>query len=155
MDDARLHKGIDRRTIVKAGVATAWAVPLVQVVAAAPAFAAVSGPASLSGASGSITRHDGTYTARISLTNTGGSATQALTATLSFSIAQGNVTASRPAGWTGAVPTWTATEQIAAGGRGSFNVEFTVPPGHADDSVTVTISFTTAGGSAGSVSRTF
>ncbi len=39
--------GISRRSVMKAGAAAAWSVPLVQVVAAAPAVA-VSGSAALS-----------------------------------------------------------------------------------------------------------
>src|SRR3954452_3176751 len=45
--NAQGRSGMSRRSVVRTGVAAAWAVPLIQVAAAAPSFAA-SGPADLS-----------------------------------------------------------------------------------------------------------
>jgi hypothetical protein len=155
MTDVQSVSGIDRRTVVRAGVATAWSVPLVQAVAASPAFA-VSGPANLSTTSGTIDRASGTYTISITVRNTGGTATQALTATLSSSSApiQSPTT---PAGWSGGPSTYTANAQVSGGGTTTFNMTFTVPQGHIGKSNTVTVTFTTGGTNAvsGSVSRTF
>ena len=155
MTDVQSRSGIDRRTVVKTGVATAWSVPLVQAVAASPAFA-VSGPANLSSTSGTIDRSSGTYTIAITVRNTGGSATQALTATITSSSApiQSPTT---PTGWSGTSPTYTANAQVAAGGTTTFNMTFTVPTGHIGKANTVTVNFTTGGTGAvsGSVSRTF
>src|SRR5690348_10462040 len=41
-DAGALGTGISRRTLVKAGAVTAWTVPMIQVIAAAPAHAATS-----------------------------------------------------------------------------------------------------------------
>jgi hypothetical protein len=84
-------QGISRRSVMKVGAAAAWSVPLVQVVAAAPAHA-TSGPAQLDfqSATGSYTsRTQGANTYRtldvtLVLENKGGTATQAVTVTLTL-----------------------------------------------------------------------
>jgi len=149
-------KGIDRRTVLRAGAATAWSAPLVVAVTAAPAFATVSGPANLTSTSGTITRdvNTGVHTVTINVHNSGGSATQGLVATLSSTPA--NIQSpSTPAGWSGASPTWTASQQIPAGGSKLFNMTFSVANGQADKANTVTVSFLTTGGTAGAVSQPF
>jgi len=45
------HGGLGRRSLVRTGVAAAWAVPAISVAAAAPAFAACSGHGDLTGSS--------------------------------------------------------------------------------------------------------
>jgi hypothetical protein len=159
MDAAR---GMDRRTLLRAGAATAWSVPLVQAATAAPAFA-VSGPANLSTTSGTISRANGVYTINITVTNSGGSATQGLLATLTSSPAPiqsastpttGLLTEAR-VGWSGASPTWTADLQIPANGTKTFNMTFSVPTGHVGKANTVTVTFATTGGTSGSYSQSF
>ena len=149
-------KGINRRTALRVGAATAWSAPLVQAVTAAPAFAAVSGPANLSGTSGTITRdtNTGLCTITVNIINSGGSATQALAATLISTPAniQSPTTA---AGWSGTSPTWTAIQQIPAGGNKTFDMTFSVGNGQADKANTVTVTFATTGGTVGSVAVAF
>ena len=148
-------KGIDRRTVLRVGAATAWSTPVVMAVTAAPAFAAVSGPANLSGTSGTITRDaNGLYSISINVMNSGGSATQALVATLTSSSAHIQ-SPTTPAGWSGISPTWTAIDQIPAGGSNTFNMSFSVGNGQADKANTVTVTFATTGGTVGTVSQAF
>ncbi len=92
------------------------------------------------------------YTIAITVINSGGSATQALVATLTSSSApiQSPTT---PAGWSGSGPTWTATQQIPAGGSKTFNMTFSVSNGHVGKPNTVTVTFATTGGTSGSVSQ--
>lgn len=158
MTDVQSLSGIDRRTVVRAGVATAWSVPLVQAVGAAPAFA-VSGPANLSTTSGTISRNTTTavYTVSITVTNSGGTASQALTATLTSSHSPIQ-SASTPVGWSGTSPTWTSAQQVGPdNGTRTFDLTFSVPNGHRNTANTVTVTFTTGGPGAvaGSVSRAF
>lgn len=149
-------KGIDRRTVLRVGAATAWSAPVVMAVTAAPAFAATSGPANLSGTSGTIARNTNTglYTVTITVINSGGSATQALVATLNSSPLHIQ-SPSTPAGWSGASPTWTAAQQIPAGGSKTFTMSFSVAKGQAARPNTVTVTFATTGGTVGSVSKAF
>lgn len=155
MEDARLRTGIDRRTLVKAGVATAWAVPLVQVVAAAPASASVvSGPANLSTSTGSITRSGNTYTVAVTVTNTGSSATQNLAVTMSVSGKPTIKTDAPGQGWAGGYPNWVATTPLAGGESRRFELTFTTT-GVGNTEFNVTFSVTTDGGTSGAVSGTF
>ena len=97
---------------------TAWTVPVVQVVAASPVFA-VSGPANISGTTGTITRSDAkTFVVDIPVTNSGGSATSALNARLTWTPA-GDTTidsVTAVAGWTKVANEyrWTAIAQATA-----------------------------------------
>jgi hypothetical protein len=135
---------MDRRTLLRAGAATAWSVPLVQAATAAPAFAAVSGPASLSTTSGTITRANGLYTISIIVRNSGGSATQGLQAVLTSSPAPIQ-SSSNPIGWSSSGPSsWTTTQEIQAGGSKSFEMTFTVNKGHVGKANTVTVTFTSS-----------
>src|SRR3954447_10065348 len=86
-------RGIGRRTVVKGAVATAWTAPLVQVIAA-PAFAAVSGPANLSSSTATMTRSAKGFdiTVNASAINSGGTATSGLTATMSWAPSQAGAT---------------------------------------------------------------
>src|SRR4051812_50087132 len=74
-------RGIGRRTVVKGAVATAWTAPLVQVMAA-PAFAAVSGSANLSGSTATFTAPSSkTYRVQALVKNSGGAPTTGPSAT--------------------------------------------------------------------------
>lgn len=172
MTELQSRSGIDRRTVVRAGLATAWTVPLVQAAGAAPAFA-VSGPADLSGTTGSFSRGTGTeVVVNIVVHNNGGSATQALTATISITRLQnGNVrpvpiygVPADPPGWTrsgggttwtvGQPQTWTANEQLAPGANKPFQFIVHVHEDETTRTIYPVASFTTTGGTAGSVSST-
>jgi hypothetical protein len=66
------HGGLGRRSLVRTGVAAAWAVPAISVAAAAPAFAACSGHGDLTGSShGTASRSGKTVTITITLVNSG------------------------------------------------------------------------------------
>jgi hypothetical protein len=152
MTDVQSHSGIDRRSVVRAGVASAWAVPLVQAVAASPAFA-VSGPANLSSTAGAVRRNGRSpnYSVAATVKNTGGSATQALTVVLTFThgVTLDEVT-SPPTGWTrnGDSSSWTANAPLGVGQEVSFSMGFKTDD---RDETTATFSFTTTGGTAGTV----
>jgi hypothetical protein len=82
--------GISRRSVVKAGAAAAWTIPLVQVVAAAPAVA-VSGAPQLAFTQKSATYSSSTELITVSLTlNNSGGDTYGLTVKLTL-----------PSGYTG------------------------------------------------------
>ena len=55
-DTASATRGMTRRSVVRTGAAAAWSVPVITVVAAAPAFAA-SGPAAITTTIASAYRH--------------------------------------------------------------------------------------------------
>src|SRR5205823_14375066 len=104
-----------RRTVVRAAAVTAWAVPVVQVVAASPVFA-TSGPANISGTTGTITRSNGkTFVVDIPVTNSGGSATAGLNAILTWTPADATTidSVTAVAGWTKVANEyrWTANAQ--------------------------------------------
>lgn len=156
MNDVQSLSGLDRRTVVRAGVAAAWAVPLVQTVAAAPAFA-VSGPARVE-PSGTITQTSRSYAVNSNVANNGGSATQGLVATVTAATRTGGpvpitTVTSPPSGWTGAGGVWTSVGQLGPGASKPFNITFTIdlPPGHVKS---VTVTFTSVGGVSGVLSNT-
>ena len=67
----RAHLG--RRSLVRTGVTAAWAVPAITVAAAAPAFAACSGQADVSGSThGTPSRSGKTVMITVTLSNSGG-----------------------------------------------------------------------------------
>lgn len=110
MTDVQSLSGIDRRTVVRAGVATAWAVPLVQAVGAAPAFA-VSGPANLT-ATAVVSGNGATRTVTFTIQNGGGSATTALNATVTTQSTNIATVTRTSADWSGTGP-FTANTQLA------------------------------------------
>jgi hypothetical protein len=151
MDAAR---GMNRRTLLRAGAATAWSVPLVQAATAAPAFA-VSGPAKLTVApveGPGVARANGVYTIKLTVTNSGGAATHGLTATVASSpapLGSPSTPTTGPldmpsVGWSVSGPPWAADQQIPAGGSKSFNMTFSVPKGHVGKANTVTVTFTSS-----------
>lgn len=85
---AKSSPGISRRSVVKAGAAAAWTVPLVQVVAAAPASAMTSGGPVLvvSQPTGSQSDSGDTRTATLNftVTNTGNTSSGSVTVTVAF-----------------------------------------------------------------------
>ena len=79
--EPRAHVG--RRSLVRTGVTAAWAVPAITVAAAAPAFAACSGHADLTGSShATATRSGKTVTIKVTLDN-GGATTSGLALSVS------------------------------------------------------------------------
>jgi len=117
----RSSRGISRRSVMKAGAAAAWSVPLVQVVAAAPAVA-VSGPTSLSatGGTGGWNGNSANMATRITITNTGANDTSSLQVTFTFTSGWVSGTASAPTGWAPGASsatsfTFVAGTQLAAG----------------------------------------
>jgi hypothetical protein len=131
---------IDRRTVVRTAVVTAWTVPVVQAVSAVPAFAATSGPADISATTGTVTFSNGlfgakSYTVTVTIKNAGGSATAGLTATLNWTPKDKNagtlLQLSSPTGtarWTRvrSAQSWTAGTQVPAGGQQSFKLTGTI-----------------------------
>jgi hypothetical protein len=157
---------VGRRTVVRGAVVTAWSVPLVQAVASAPALAGTvhSGPADLTSSSGTPTTNGNTFVINATVVNGGGSATSALTAVLSWNGADGSKIEKTtvPTGWTPVkmkdpVTSWTANNQIAAGGSQALKISFsaTNPTGKPKASGTATVSLTTAGGTGTSFTVTF
>jgi hypothetical protein len=87
-ENTTASRGISRRSVMKVGAAAAWSVPLVQVVAAAPAHA-TSGQAAvlaLSGASGQwIGGSSSTqFTLQSTIANTGGAEALSVQVTYTF-----------------------------------------------------------------------
>jgi hypothetical protein len=134
----RSSRGISRRSVMKAGAAAAWSVPLVQVVAAAPAFAAASG-------SGTTLRwvhlsasYEATDATRLDVTveiaNDGGEDATAVQVILQLPSALANATVSvPPPNWavTGSGTTFAfALQDLAKGATERFNVEFALPNGN-------------------------
>jgi hypothetical protein len=93
----RSSGGISRRSVMKAGAVAAWSVPLVQVVAAAPANAACSGTPVLDATAAVGSRGTGNQDLKLTFTipvkNVGGGTTSGLKVSL-------YPTAPLPAGWT-------------------------------------------------------
>ncbi|HSE09222.1 MAG TPA: hypothetical protein VLB29_11210 [Nocardioidaceae bacterium] len=125
--------GISRRSVVKAGAVAAWSVPLVQVVAAAPAMAAVSGTSTLGlpAANGSWSGNSSNLNGAVTISNTGSVATTSLQVTMDFDAAWTSGSASAP-GWT-VTPSanattktyvFTATTQLAAGDSTTLSFTF-------------------------------
>ncbi len=120
---------ISRRSVVRAGATAAWSVPLIQVVGAAPAFAAVSGDTVLT-----LATPTGSYTSATTLhvvasvTNSGTHSTTNLQLTVSLPTpASGTVTAT---GWTvsgsGTSFVFTANAPVVASASLAIDVTFTV-----------------------------
>ena len=121
---------LSRRTLVRAGATAAWAVPAIQVVAAAPAFAAGSGgPTTLTPATPT-----GKYTSSTALnvtasvTNSGTQSANNLQLTITLpTAATGTVTAT---GWTvtgsGTTFVFTADSPLVATASVGFDVTFAV-----------------------------
>ena len=130
-------EGVSRRSVMKAGAAVAWTVPLVQVVAAAPAVA-VSGKSTLalSAASGSWSGNSSNLEAQVTITNTGSVATTSLQVTFTFDSAWTSGSASG-SGWTVSpagkattkVYTFTAGTQLAPGAGTTLQAKFTSTTG--------------------------
>src|SRR4051794_38548863 len=152
-------RGIGRRTVVKGAVATAWTAPLVQVIAA-PAFAAVSGPANLSGSTATFTAPTSkTYRVQALVKNSGGAPTTGLSATVSWvpqKVKGGAALAgtTTPVGWTrnGTSYSFAAKTAVAAGASQPFDITVTMDKSNANGTLTVSFS---ASGTAGSVSKTY
>jgi hypothetical protein len=117
-------------------VVTAWTVPVVQAVSAVPAFAcsgtAVLSVAPVTGTAVAITRrNDGTADFRVdvTITNTGGSATNGLVATLDWQPKGGDEKKGAlgkidppTAPWTAGTTSWTTAAQI----KPQANQQFTL-----------------------------
>jgi hypothetical protein len=113
---------------MKAGAAAAWSVPLVQVVAAAPAVAVSGSPVLVfSSKSGSYTSTSNSISVAITLSNTGGD-TSGLTVKLTFPNGFTGTAANLSAGWTvvrsGSTYTFTAAGQLAGGSAQSLSASF-------------------------------
>lgn len=124
--------GVSRRSVMKAGAAAAWTVPLIQVVAAAPAVA-TSGMSTLalSGATGSWSGKSANLNVQVTIQNTGAVATTSLQVTMTFGSAwtSGKASATNwtatPAGDTATKTyTFTAATQLAAGGTTQLVAKF-------------------------------
>jgi hypothetical protein len=97
--DPAARRFIDRRTVLRTA---AWALPAIQVVSAAPVFAASGAPALSLAASvlgWSSTTVTGTLQLQVTISNTGGTAATQPRVTLTFP-ARWNPTTTTPAGWT-------------------------------------------------------
>lgn len=130
-------EGVSRRSVMKAGAAVAWTVPLVQVVAAAPAVA-VSGKSTLavSATKGSWSGKSSNLEVEVAITNTGSVATTGLQVTFTFDSAWTSGSASA-SGWTVSpagnattkVYTFTAGTQVAAGAPTTLKASFSSTTG--------------------------
>jgi hypothetical protein len=143
--------GMTRRSVVRAGAAAAWAVPLVTVAAAAPSFAA-SGPADLGTSTiTSVTRSgkDVTITG-LTIKNTNSQSTNGLKVTITSNKTVASI-GSNPSGWTASLSGNTITLLAASpvGGNSSaapVNFTFTLQVGSASS---ITVQATTTGGAPG------
>ena len=129
--------GVSRRSVVKAGAAAAWSVPLIQVVAAAPAHANTS-PGTTITVTGSADWDDSSkkkLTTTVTVTNTGLSETQDLTITVTFDA----TTTATPTGVSATNATTNSTAspyvfaadtQIPAGNSRTFTLVFDYSPGN-------------------------
>lgn len=142
---------IGRRTVVKGAVATAWTVPLVQVVAA-PAFAAyVSGkPADLS-TSSVVVKPSGNKDLVVdaSVINSGPSTTSALNVTLTWTSSKGTssistVTSADTTLWTAKGTGLTAVRELDP--SAAVRCRFTVSMNNAGFEGQLTITIGTVGG---------
>lgn len=123
-------RGVSRRSVMKAGAAAAWSVPLVQVVAAAPAVA-VSGPTTLVASPGAAgwNGNSANIAAPVTVRNTGSNDSLALQVTYTFKSGWTGGSATAPTGWTvspptGMVFTFTADSQVAGGTEVSLAATF-------------------------------
>ena len=150
--------GISRRSIMKAGAAAAWSVPLVQVVAAAPAVA-VSGSATLavSAPPSGWNGRSANLPVAITITNTGSVPTTNLQVTCTFDSAwtSGKATAT---GWavqpTGVATTktytFTASTQVAANATATLSITFNSSTGQGfATNITVTATATNSSNAPG------
>lgn len=153
-ENTQTSGGISRRSVIKVGAHAAWAVPLVQVVAAAPAFA-VSGPPKLafSGESGSYpAKNSQTLNTSVTLTNTGGG-TQSLQVTFTFpsSAWTPSVDAGTYAGWSvdnsgqATAHVFTALTQLASNASVTLAPTFTVKAANQGKAVNISVSVTATG----------
>lgn len=129
-------RGLNRRTVLKAGAHAAWAIPAVQVITQAPALAA-SGAADLSG--GVMGTQTGAWTgsnagssfqAQVQVTNKNSLATTGLKVTLTFPTGYALSVSNIASGWTAsgghtATIVFTADNSHQAPGNGSTTVSAT------------------------------
>lgn len=146
------RRGVSRRSVMKAGAAAAWSVPLVQVVAAAPAVA-VSGPAALSATAGtgSWNGNSANLNTQVTITNTGNNVTSSLQVTFTFDSPWTGGSATAPTGWTlGASSatsfTFVAGTQLAAGSNTTIAPSFASASGRGF-AVSISVSPTATGAS--------
>ncbi|MGH3331094.1 MAG: hypothetical protein ACRDPJ_07255 [Nocardioidaceae bacterium] len=143
---------VSRHTVVKTGVHAAWAVPLVQMVVAAPALAA-SGPAALAITSTSASWQGPApkINTSVTVTNSGGTVTAALAVIYQWTGLTPDV--SDVAGWTASgsgtsTITLAAGQQLSPGALATLTPTFTVKPqqkGPTSFTVTATATGTSAG----------
>lgn len=124
---------LSRRSVVRTAAHAAWAVPLVQVAAAAPALAASAGSltaaAVINSWNGSGTRQ--TFTLTVTVTNTGNTSVALTSVTLSFPTGWNPTSSSLTTGW-------------GVSGSGSATLSFTPSPArtlaaHTSATFTVTL----------------
>jgi hypothetical protein len=136
-EQQRSHLG--RRSLVRAGV---WAVPVVGIVAAAPAIAASVAQSNLGTSTNTHSRNNAhKYTVTVVLNNTGAGATTGLQVVATASGGVDSITA--PSGWNRTGATSVATSQIAAGG--TLTTVFTVNTS-SNNPANITLLFTTSNG---------
>jgi hypothetical protein len=147
----RSSGGISRRSVMKAGAHVAWAVPLVQVVAAAPAVAASPQPLpaqlALSAVSGSWNGKSANFKTSIQITNSGGSPAKSLQVQYTFPTGW-TPTASAVTGWTlsaqSNVYTFTSGSDLGVDTSVTFNPQFSWATNQGQP-FTITVSATSTG----------
>lgn len=138
-----------RRTLLRTA---AWTASAVSLAVSAPAFAAASPvpSAKLAVVSASITRGaQDRITVDVTIRNDGSAQTVALQARVLSPGTGLGTTASAPEGWTGGDTTgvWTASVQLAAGRTPkTFQLAFDPAPNSKKKATTVSVEFTTNGG---------
>jgi hypothetical protein len=159
-ENTAASRGISRRSVMKVGAAAAWSVPLVQVVAAAPAHA-TSGQAVLDitgNGSWGIANDGKPLNATVSVANTGGQSATLLTIVLSFPAGYAPTvrSASLPTGWAASgngTPTVTLSSQgTALAPEASFSVTAVLDLANANNrgkEVTVGLAANASGGISG------
>lgn len=165
-DDAiaedRRDNHLGRRTLVRAGATAAWTVPVIAM--AAPALAATcSGGATtltvvtVQGSDSQTGKNPKTRSVQVQLCNTGGSATCALSATVTGPGASSKLTSLTVGNWPGATSSGgadsltvqaPAAEQVAHGDCATYLVTFQVKTGQGQ----FTITFKTSNGGLATVS---
>lgn len=143
-------RGISRRSVMKAGAAAAWSVPLVQVVAAAPANAATSGAPVLSfttctanyGTSAGASAADPSHLFVTAVVKNTGGVTAGLTVTLTIpaNLHDAAPTVSPSAGWS-ASP---ATGSLTAGWTIVLTVADQLGAGASSPTLSATLTFNDA-----------
>ena len=131
-ENTQTSAGISRRSIIKVGAHAAWAVPLVQVVAAAPAVA-VSGTTtrvSWAGFSGSYSSTDArNLDVTASIANDGSTSASGVQVVLTVPVPVNGCTT--PAGWTvsrnGQDFTFTKTTPLSGAASATLPVTFNLP----------------------------